>query len=295
MSAAEKIQQEIQPDMVADRLAEAEGMLKNEKVKLPDEVLEAAVKGIKNISEKLEKRLPVYESDFDFMEELERFVKLGSEYKEAMENLKVGDLYNPEKPIEGDKKAPTMNEVLSALQTKLTKEQKEVIAQMKNPTLLIKPITEWRRFSKNLGNVMMEDDQKIKNEWTKNEKDTGITDKITGWEVGFAEGEQKLDGKEGVLGDLIKEWQNGHLVKKGAKLVTNNEYMLLMARSIKKGQRIDKKGHAVLRGENRENIIGGGKRVSFCKLFFLNPFFKFADPNNSFDNVIFRASVMMKI
>ena len=281
--------------MVADRLAGVEGMLKNEKVKLPDEVLEAAVKGIKNIREKLEKRLLVYESDFEFVEELNEVIKIGQQYSEAMENLKGGDLYNPEKPTEGDKKAPTREEVIDTLQAKLTKEQKEAIAQMKNPVFLVKPITTWKRFAENLNSAKKIGFNDRGDEWTENEKDAKITNKITGWEVGFAEGEQELDGKKGILGNLIAEWQNEHQPKKGAKLITNNEYMLLMAQSFKKGTPIDKENWSVLRGEKREEIIGKDGRVSYGYWFDGAPSFDDCNPGDHYVSARFRVAVMVEI
>jgi len=298
MSAAEEIRQEMQPNVVADRLAGVEGMLKNEKVKLPDDVLESAINGIKNIREKLERRFPVYESDFDFVEELREAIKIVRQYDGAMQNLKGGDLYNPEKPIEGDKKAPTQEEVISTLQAKLTKEQKEVIAQMKNPVLLVKPITTWRRFEENLNSVRQIDTNTIRPEWTKSEKYARITNKITGWEVGFAEGEQELDGKEkegALVGDLITEWQNGSLAKKGAKLVTNNEYMLLIANSIKKEKPIDKKNWSILREEGRENIIGSDGAVSYGGLYWSALDFRGIVLNGFSIDMRFRYAVMVKI
>jgi len=295
MAAAEEILEEIQPDVVADRLAGVDGMLKNEKVKLPDEVLNNAVNGIKKIKEKLEKRLPVFESDFEFVEELKDAIKIAQQYDGTMENLKGGDLYNPEKPIEGDKKAPTQEEVINTLQSKLTKEQKEVIAQMKNPVFLVKPITTCKRFVKNLNSVKKIGFSSRETEWTENEKDAKITDKITGWEVGFAEGERELDGKEGILGDLITEWQNGNLAKKGAKLVTNNEYMLLMSKSIRKGTPIDKENWSVLRGEGREEIIGKDGRVSFGRWAGDVQNFVGSSPDTPYGNARFRFTVMVKI
>jgi len=295
MYAAEDRQKEIQQSEIDERLAGAEKLLNGEKVKLPDEVLNNAVKGIKSIKEKLEKRLPVYESDFDFVEELKDAIKIVQQYGGAMQNLKGGDLYNPEKPIKGDKKAPTQKEVIRILREKLTKEQKEVIAQMKNPVLLVKPITAWRRFAENLNSVQKIVSNTRELEWTGNEKDAKITNKITGWEVGFAEGEQELDGKHGILGDLITEWQSGNLAKKGAKLVTNNEYMLLMAKSIKKGTPIDKVNWSVLRGESREEIIGKDGRVSFGDWNAGGPNFLDRNPGGRYGVVRFRFAVMVKI
>jgi len=292
MSAA---QEKLEDAQIQERINEAEDALKNEKVKLPDDVLRNAINGIKNIKEKLEKRLPVYESDFDFVEELKFVINIGQQYNGAMENLKGGDLYNPEKPIKGDEKAPTMEEAISTLQAKLTKEQKEVIAQMKNPVLLVKPITTCKRFAENLNSVKKIVFNNRESEWAENEKDAKITDKITGWEVGFVEGEQELDGKEGILGDLITEWQNGNLAKKGSKLITSNEYMLLMSKSIRKGTPIDKENWSVLRGEGREEIIGKDGRVS---LGFWNddePYFGDYDPDDRCDSAWFRFAVMVKI
>jgi len=295
MSAAKEISQEIQPNMAADRLAGVEKMLNGEKVKLPDDVLANAVRGIKNIKEKLEKRLPVHESDFDFWEEVKEAVKIGLGYNEAMENLKGGNLYNPENPVKGDKKAPTLEEVINTLQSKLTMEQKEVIAQMKNPVLLVKPITAWKRFAENLNSATKIGYNGRGSEWTENEKEAKITDKITGWEIGFAEGEQELEGKPGILGDLITEWQNGLQSKKGAKLVTNNEYMLLMARSIKKGTPIDKTNRSILKGEGRDNLIGKDRRVSYGRWAGDGPYFADYSPVSHFVNARFRVAVMVKI
>jgi hypothetical protein len=295
MSAAEDRQREMQPDMVTERLAVAEELLKNKKVKLPDVVLANAVDDLRKIKEKLEKRLPVHESDFDFVEELKYAIKIVQQYDGAMENLKGGDLYNPEKPIKGDIKAPTKEEVIHTLQAKLTKEQKEVIAQMKNPVLLVKPITTWIRFAENLNSAGQIGFNSRESEWTENEKDAEITNKITGWEVGFVEGKQELDGKPGILGDLITEWQNSPTAKKGAKLITNNEYMLLIAQSIKKESPTDEVNWPILRGEGRENIIGKDWRVSLSRWNDGVPYFNDYNPKLHCDFARFRAVVMVKI
>ncbi|MFA6521838.1 MAG: hypothetical protein WCT53_05660 [Candidatus Gracilibacteria bacterium] len=287
--------EEIQPDRVSDRLKEAEDALKNKKVKLPKDVFKRAEEGLRKINEKLEKRLPIYESDFDFIEELKDAIKIAQQYNEAIKSLKGGDLYNPEKPIEGDKKAPTMEEAINTLQAKLTKEQKEVIDQMKNPVLLVKPITTWKRFAENLNSAKKIGYNNRGSEWTENEKDAKITDKITGWEVGFVEGELELEGKPGAVGELIAEWQIGHQSKKGAKLATNNEYMLLVARSIKKGTPIDKQSFSVLRGEGREEIIGKDGRVSSGARNGGAPDFGDYSPERRYAAARFRVAVMVKI
>jgi hypothetical protein len=282
---------------IQERINEAEEALKNEKIKLPKDVFKRAAEGLMKINEKLEKRLPIFESDFEFIEELKDAINIVQQYNEAIENLKGGNLYNPEKPIKGDKKAPTREEVVTTLHSKLTKEQKEVISQMKNPVLLVKPITTWKRFAKNLNSAKKIRQNSRESEWTENEKDACITNKITGWEVGFVEGEQELEGRPGVLGDLIKEWQEGNLAKKGAKLVTNNEYMLLMARSIKKGTLIDKATWSILRGESREEIIGKDRRVSYgsWSADVIAPRFNVYDTDAHDIFVRFRLAVMVKI
>jgi len=298
---------EIKQDEIAERLAGAEGILKNEKIKLPDDVLKRAKEGLRRINEKLEKHLPIYESDFDFMEELEWNIKIIPKYNKAMENLKGGDLYNPENPkrksildsfVGKDKKAPTVKEVISALRANLTFDQKEVIAKMKSPVFLIKPITTHKRFLKNLESVNPIPIEEItrKSEWSKNEKDAKITSLITGWEVGFVEGEKELDGKSGNLGELIKEWERGDIAKKGVKLITNNEYMLLMAESIKKGNTIDDGRWTVLRGEGREQIAGKDKSISYGSGTHNLLYFRAAEPRSMcFDVISFRYAVMIKI
>jgi len=266
MSAAEEIQQEMQPNMVADRLAGVEGMLKNEKVKLPDDVLKNAIKGIKNIREKLEKRLPVYESDFDFVEELNEVVGIGLQYNEAMKDLENGDLYNPKRYlkksflhhfvprgdnlvreviarvdeylISKDKKPPTSQEVIDIIMNKLTPDQKYVIGQMKNPILLIKPITTHERFVRYVtsSHILPVDMVELCKSY---EKKTAIKRNITGWQIGFVEGLQDLGPNKLRCEYVDDRWQDGILAKKGATLITLNEYMLLVGRSMRKGTPID--------------------------------------------------------
>jgi len=242
MSAAEKIQQEIQPNMVADRLAEAEGMLKDEKVRLPDEVLEAVVKGIKNISEKLEKRLPVYESDFDFMEELERFVKLGSQYGEAMASLKECGLYNPEDANPKDEKPPTREEVIQIMGSKLTKEQKEAIRRMKEPVLQIVPIKTMTNYLTVLDNntpIFGKTGKRLANIWPSTEAMFERIDEeckakkrmVSGWKISIIEGSDLpnlLNGEnERTTLRERMEWFDENYVKKGIDGIGFKNWILL--------------------------------------------------------------------
>jgi len=298
-------QKEIQQDKIQNRIAEAEKLLADKKVKLPDDILANAVKGLGDIKEKLKKRLPVYESDFDFVEESNEITRMGKQYNEAMENLKGGDLYNPEKPINGDKKAPTLEEVINTLRANLTPNQKEVIAQMKNPVFLVKPITTWKRFMANLNSVervidrfRASDDGSFVNvigeEWADYERGSEITEMITGWEVGFAEGEQELKGESGHMGNLIKEWHEGSFFKKGARIITYNEYMLLMADSIHKNVPIDKKYTSMLRKEGGEVIYEGEENISTGR-YTVHPDFQQWRVNDWYTDIHFRYAVMIKI
>jgi len=303
----DKTAQEMQPYKINERLAVAEELLKNEKVKLPDDVLANALEGLRKIKEKLEKRLPVYENDFDFVKELEEAIKTGLhyQYNEAIKSLRGGNLYNSKNPIEGDKKAPTLEEVTNAIKTKFTPEQREVIAQMKKPVLIVKPITTWKRFEKNLNSITEIHENTREREWSYNDIRASVTDKITGWEVGFAEGEEKLEDKRGNLKKLIDEWENEPIAKKGAKLLTNNEYMLLMARSAKKGEPIDKGCSSILKVEGKDKVADGDRRVS-CGGWMVNtiggkhidkPLFHgyAVDPTITYGKIVFRYGVMIKI
>jgi hypothetical protein len=246
MSAAKEIFQEMRPSDIDERLAGVEGMLKDEKVRLPDEALESMIKGIKNIREKLKKRLPVYESDFDFVEELRDAIKIGQQYSEAMENLKRGGLYNPEKLIKKNKKAPTMEEVIQIVRTKLTKKQKEVINKMQKPVLQIVPNRTCGEYEAALNkNKPMTDaygggkaqvNANVSN-WAENAfrragtRDNAEYGRITDWRVVITEGSDAPsilpgDDVSKTLKERIK-WFKNNFEKKGISGIDFKSYMLL--------------------------------------------------------------------
>ena len=271
MSAAEDRQKEIQQSEIDERLAGAEEMMKGEKVKLPDDVLANAVEGLRKISEKLEKRLPVYESDFDFVEELEDVVRLGSQYKEVMANLKECGLYNPE-DVENEGIPPTQEEVIREVRANLTESQKEAIAQMKEPTLLVMPIKKmtnyWTALNKNMPMVVngryqatvhvSPTTEEIFQQTDASEKvrtmDKMKKGKTKSWRIVITEGaaEPKLlkgDGNNETFENRL-DWFTENYVKKGINGMDYKSWMLLQILKFSKNppQPIDKDSPTLLNG-----------------------------------------------
>ncbi|MFA6521839.1 MAG: hypothetical protein WCT53_05665 [Candidatus Gracilibacteria bacterium] len=229
---------------IQERINDAEDALKNEKIKLSKDVFKRAEEGMRNINEKLENNLPIYESDFEFVEELNEVVKIGQQYREAMENLKRGGLYNPEKLIKRNKKAPTMEEVIQIVRTKLTKEQKEAINKMQKPVLQIVPNRTCGEYVTALDKNKPMVDEKGKaqanarvSDWAKNAfrragtRDNAEYGRIMGWKVVITEGVNApaiLDGDDvsKTLGERWA-WYKENFEKKGISGIDFKSYMLL--------------------------------------------------------------------
>jgi len=242
MSTAEEILEEMQPDMVEERLARVEGMLKKVKVKLPDVVLANAVEGLRKIKEKLEKRLSVYESDFDFVEEVEMYVIIKIRYVESMEDLKQSGLYDPETAKPEDKKPPTEESVIKTLLSNLTMGQKEVIRKMKEPVLQIVPIRTISEYVKALNKnktitikrgqinayVPGELREVIEKADIRDEAEKG---KITGWRIVVTEGTDAPDLSPGMKTNEKLDTQlnkfNKYYAGRGVSGIDFKSYILL--------------------------------------------------------------------
>jgi len=247
MSAAEDRQQEIQPNEIDERLAVVEEMLADKKVKLPDDVFKRAEAGLKNINEKLEKKLPIYESDFDFIEELKDTIKIAQQYNEAMDSLKEYGLYNSEDANSKDKKPPTDEYVMQIIGSKLTKEQKEAINKMQKPVLQIVPNRTCEEYVSALNKnkpMVNEEGGAYVSDWTKgafgraNTRDNAKNGRITGWKVVITEGADApaiLSGDD--TGKTLEErfkWFKDNFESKSISGIDIKSYMLLQMAALAK-------------------------------------------------------------
>lgn len=218
---------------------------------------------------------------------LDRLVN--AQYNGSIENLKRGGLYNPEK----DKNVPSMAEAMQFLKEKLTFGQLEVIAGMQNPVFIMKPKTTYKRFEDNLKNISKVKHNSRREEWEERERESGVNETIAGWEIGLAEGAELVDGKAGKLGFLNETWESSDLAQKGAKLLTHNEYMLLLMDAIRNGRKMDERSWSVLRGEGDAGVVGKDGRVSGGYLDKDGFGFRKYDPVNYFRDANFRYGVMV--
>ncbi|MBU1992226.1 hypothetical protein KKG51_00785 [Patescibacteria group bacterium] len=189
-------------------------------------------------------------------------------YYLAHNEITDGDLYDPEE--EEVIKAPTIEEVAAILQNGLTPEEVEAIKRhIKVPGLVMEPQNlPWRKFIANLDTG------------TKNKKDTFVSDgrnqefdrqdqaleiqetsRVTDWKVGIAERKKEPDNKQGLLRDIVTNWEQSEEARL-LQLVTPKLYAILQKGALLSGDKkpLDKDGWSILQRadkpqEGRSRII----------------------------------------
>ena len=195
---------------------------------------------------------------------LEKFAE--ANYDKAINALTDGEkvLYNPETAAI---KAPSKEDVLARL-SRLTPDQLEVARKFKRPVLVIEPeglsygkfVDNLNRGTRTRNDVIVTDSRK--EQFALQDKALGIKGDgaVTGWIVGIAEGADELDGKSGVLENLISNWEHGEQAKKGAVLVDHTKFALMEKQAIIEGRRLDRVNWSVFsrRDNNNETVCEDG-------------------------------------
>lgn len=215
---------------------------------------------------------------------------IDAQYEKAVSDLKKADL----SPKERESPVPSTKEAFQILKKKLTLGQLEVIAGMENPVFIMKPKTTYKRFQNGLEKMIkIGRPNSREEEWERREKETGVDETITGWEIGFVEGAKTLDGGTGKLESLIKKWKSNGSLGEEARLLTPNEFMLLSMRMVGDKKRPDPRRFNVFRQEGSDDVIEGDgcisggylKKESFALLTY--------KPERSFNDADFRYGVMV--